>query len=1359
MDEPNWERNEEFSHPIDPNRFDDERLCRRPLHDQHDREYQYENIPEYYHEPSRDVENLSAVHPADSRPNFPERFPSETMHEASSLVDNHVAYQHPRDHSPQRYDDQQWLSSETSRQPIQQPTQPLMSSERYTVGNDVSPWPSHNDRKYNDSSTWLDRRYEGESGSQHMGEISNPQIPPLMQASLEAKPSLPYSDRFARDHHSMTNEDPVQLPSFREENQPPSSILSGHRPQATIPISDRDLFLERRGYQIPSSYNEEVRSSPMLFSDRELVHNYEVEHRTKPVPLMSLPLNNPTHGNQHTTQPYQDQSTSPTRSFCKRQNEQSNPPILSRLGREVSSDVDYNYEYPLSTSPRNDVVPSSSSNHILSRLGPRATDYGSENRSNRSDHLDLESYQQPFRMSSDNGSAFSRLGPEAHSEGTLVPVVNDIAYSNDNSLHMSEKYNFPTVSQHSRQFDMQSSRTTESPSILSRLGEPNHAFDRPDFDRSNHQPSPHPHCHPMHVATHLDPLDVEEQQSALALVTSAFHNALPRSVSSEVYSEYAESPRYSQSRDLVDELNSVHHSESRISPRQGSSTATLIPVSLPFSNMQDEYRSTGQSFSGNTSPRDFLHLGDDKTGNDCSVNKHSGNNFAYDKQLTQDHVGIPAEPSQEAVDSGHLLGGNDVSQDNVLNLAQLVLGPEIANHLGASIKQLFNAVSVVEGYLAKERRTDSNFPTVLERICSHFNSFFSGTLKTAHLPANSKLFFTKELGHLRSECGRDIPRWRKRTQQYIALADTIPNLLHDVLSCEENCCSASDRSMSPRPLVVDEGEGTASPSSMFDYTQEDSVGYRPTTKQYQASAHDTSADVEAEETKSAPHHFVGYRPISENSDLNICEATTNIESAVGSSTLHQEVNDTSQKEESTCPSRHSSGSSSSHPGSSVGCRKQKELVSASRYSVESSRRHSASSQEVHDKEPVNNSRYSVESLEKKSVHSPVKHRRKNREEPVSTTEHLLQSSRELSTNSSMKQDDIGKDLGELVSVETGPDGSSEALQTSNCTVVTSQNNSPGSASVGRTASSQLLLDGSRYDSLSHPITSKIPVNSAERTAEGLQSLLHIVNSEFQISTCNDDSVNKIHSSEQITSPLREHRLDTEAVSLSMKNICEVGSKEIGSPTTTGRIQDLQHSFEISAKMSDSSLVPSSQNLSDQQQTGKGTPQDKTTHLDQSSKRGSLSPGEIVSSPSPSPPPPSSRRNSDRRGSPSRSYQSNRESRRTRSYSSGQLRSRRQYSMRSRSPPRSYSYESRRRPGKYGIHTRVNRRYKKDRVSPHRSNSQLRSSSGRRYNRCNSESEDELELLDLRKKAILSMIPENFSKKAAHATFSASPKER
>ena len=1315
--------------------------------------------------------------------------------------------------------------------------------------------------------------------------------------------------------------------------------------------------------------------------------------------------------------------------FHQRHTERTELPILSRLGREVPSDMEYNCEYPLSTSPRNTVSSNANDNHILSRLGPRTTDYDSSNHSN------IEfSHQRQFH--GDNSSAFSRLGPEAHHNDISVSEINSMSFSNNShdSVHTSHDYHFRSGSQPSRRLDLQVplvSQASENPPILSRLGEQSLAYHTPEFGTnvtSDGQHSPLPPHHQLHVSARLEPLVEEqrritadeEQRPATALETPAFSNPKPRTVSSEVYGEYIESPNISHGRARFD-VNSVHYNSREpvidqpdISSWQTRDSMASTSVSLPFS-MQDVPTNTGRVFAESSSPKTFDRQSDnfESTGyakpHDTGINKHDDplSTSAYDRKFSQDHL-VPAEPYQQLINSSRLAASKEDPLEDVLNIARLVVGDEVASHLDPFntfsnhlLHQLFSACCVMGEYLSKERRKDSNFPVVLDVVCSHFKGFFCGTLKSAHLPANSKILFTKELGHLRPDCGKDIPRWKRCIQEFIALTKTFSSRLLDALPHRDNCCDASDMSLSPQPLVVDEGNEMTSPSFEFECPQ-DYVGYRPTTEHSRtdekgvptievsidsrssnsverSGSHSSSSPVDSKRKeepvnasrhslesskrhpasnlgkqdgrrKESPRHSMdsfkghsesspgkqagkkreepittaslesskrhlanslgkltrqepvstsrhskqslkrhpaskpdskkggelvstsrhsvecskrhpasnlddnkGEEPISRHSkqspkrhpasilDDKMGEESVSTRYSVESSKRHPESNwgkqDDKKRGEVFSKSRHSLEHSKGHPASNSGKqddKKGEELFSTSRQSSEHSKGPPASNLGKQDgKDPVSTSRHSSKPSIRHPASSLIKEDDRRGEEPVSISRQSSEFSNYYSTSSkrtkevagasryvfksssddlTLKQDDKQlvnrhssesserqqanspvihnnkrrEDAGNAIressrrhsasspvkqlksGVESKPqERITETLQKSNCTI----------SSENVTASQVLAKDAASYDmTLSLPVTSKIPVNSAQRTAEGLQSLLDIVTTGILKKDCYDGLGVSISEhgmnissgqDEKSTTPFREHPQDTDpkdtSISRKIPFLSQGDQKEpaVESFTTTKQLKD---SSQVSSNVADGCLHSNSQKLSDKSQeqqnhlSPKSVPRDKATPIDQSDNRGSLSPGEILSSPSPSPPPPPlSHKSSGHRGVPSQSHRSrqdNVESRsRSRSQSSSKQQSRRP---RSRSPARSYlSYRSHMRPGRYGIHTRVNR-YRRDRVSPHRSNGRLRGTRCR-YVRSSSESEDELELLALRKKAILSMIPES-SKKAATVS-SSSPSKR
>ena len=148
-------------------------------------------------------------------------------------------------------------------------------------------------------------------------------------------------------------------------------------------------------------------------------------------------------------------------------------------------------------------------------------------------------------------------------------------------------------------------------------------------------------------------------------------------------------------------------------------------------------------------------------------------------------------------------------QKNIRRLSKSVIG-NLTEHLDVSsdskdclLSRLYNACAVVIEILAKEKKNEMKFLTVLQTLCNHFSGFFCATLVSTHpLPASIEDLFINELNHLRTTCGNNVAKWRMEINKFVNLAG--PNLATDVTVLDE----------SPKSLMI-------------DVSTADFVGYRP----------------------------------------------------------------------------------------------------------------------------------------------------------------------------------------------------------------------------------------------------------------------------------------------------------------------------------------------------------------------------------------------------------------------------------------------------------------------------------------------------------------------------------------------------
>ncbi len=677
----------------------------------------------------------------------------------------------------------------------------------------------------------------------------------------------------------------------------------------------------------------------------------------------------------------------------------------------------------------------------------------------------------------------------------------------------------------------------------------------------------------------------------------------------------------------------------------------------------------------------------------------------------------------------------DKQKVHIRRLSKSVIG-NITEHLYVSsdsksclLTRLYNACAVVVEVLSKENNNDIK---CLQTLCHHFSGFFCATLVSTHLlPVSNEDLFTKELSHLRATCGNNITKWRKEINKFVYLAGTIANLVKDITVLDE-------RSLSPKSLMLDissadfvgyrppKSEPNVSPAAQAREKCDNGdknrcVAKRLETVASQPSQHPSLTTSTVEVTK--PTNLIKDSVIVQRSGHAVSTSVKFMSPNKGSSgdfpeviSMLKEVKPASAEESGAHPvngsdpvqtqslSRQSLVPSSSEDiqpskpisktptpldktnpmdnGSQLSPR-VKEISPLPANHVEQFKCHSAPPKSLEDEILLLQKSYS--SQDEEAVYLPLNPTEVCSPEDVQTGQSVHRPS---------VQDGLCDDMHPVHPVQTAI--SLKEDQKSCVKERKTQKQDNQTSTTDRQLGS--IKDQEYHDSINDKqlpvlVTSNIPVGSLKRTDKGLKSLLEIV----MCGAVHTDSTKQDN-----TPPLDNSKLLPHS-----QKLCLVS-------TTTSIVPSESH------------LVGSSTvNLSGPDCKGKCSPDRAKNVVSKRLERGSLSPGEIVStSPSPSPPPPLPEQNNGGRKLDSHNKIRLHESQP--SLSSNERNSRmRSSSEKNRYKRRPYVQQpSRRKVSRSSV------------VSKSRKKNPLK--------KINSDSDDELELLDLRKKALMSMIQDKKS---------------
>lgn len=163
------------------------------------------------------------------------------------------------------------------------------------------------------------------------------------------------------------------------------------------------------------------------------------------------------------------------------------------------------------------------------------------------------------------------------------------------------------------------------------------------------------------------------------------------------------------------------------------------------------------------------------------VNYH-GTNTSIANSISVD-IQVPTAQSlgETSVSASGTKGESHLSYRKMETLARLVVGEELSMHLSqfatssnGLFRLLFGGCVSVINCLAWKRDGLSLTPQVTSFLKRHLQGFYSATLKQNGIPANCNILYTKELSHLRSLCGNNVLKWNECIRMFVLLVSMIP---------------------------------------------------------------------------------------------------------------------------------------------------------------------------------------------------------------------------------------------------------------------------------------------------------------------------------------------------------------------------------------------------------------------------------------------------------------------------------------------------------------------------------------------------------------------------------------------------------
>lgn len=142
----------------------------------------------------------------------------------------------------------------------------------------------------------------------------------------------------------------------------------------------------------------------------------------------------------------------------------------------------------------------------------------------------------------------------------------------------------------------------------------------------------------------------------------------------------------------------------------------------------------------------------------------------------------------------------------LFEFAEDTVGDDVAKYLLSSkdkvlLVRLHSACVVVMKFLSEQKKLYSK-SEVLQALGDYFLGFLSNDLiSTSSFPNSAETLFKNEVHHLRMICGVDRNKWRDKIVQFESLSATISNALKEVTITRSK--HAEEKSVSPQPLVMD----------------------------------------------------------------------------------------------------------------------------------------------------------------------------------------------------------------------------------------------------------------------------------------------------------------------------------------------------------------------------------------------------------------------------------------------------------------------------------------------------------------------------------------------------------------------------